>query len=378
MLEQFWSGVGEELARAWVARVLTPAFAFWTGGAAVLWWDAHAEDVTARGWLPTIVASATGLGALPVVVQGVLVVGGLAIIAVSAMIAERLTLPVLRLLEGYWSRPAWLHRMLTGHRRRRHRRVRDRVAPLQRRQRRFVLTAAEEWELRRLRAVPAPNSDRLDALEQRAAKRLSAAETVRLGRDVAWLRTTPERDDLGMPTRLGDILRAAEHRPSVAYGIDAVVCWDALRQLLPAEVRADLAAARSALDTAVRGWVWGALFLVWTPLAWWTPLGGAVVATGVGIALLSYRFGILPRAVTFGELVATSYDLHRMKLYDAAHLPRPESPDDERRLSGPRLTHALAGTLVEPGLVYRFEPPAATAPVTERHTERMAPPRGTG
>lgn len=37
MLDAFWSGVGEELARHWVARVLTPAFAFWVGGLALVW-----------------------------------------------------------------------------------------------------------------------------------------------------------------------------------------------------------------------------------------------------------------------------------------------------------------------------------------------------
>lgn len=362
MLEAFWSGVGEELARTWVARVLTPAFAFWVGGAALLWWSVYADDVAAQGWLPTIVASAAGLGALPVVVQGALVVGGLVLVAASAVIAERLTLPVLRLLEGYWTHPAWLYQLLTRYRRWRRWRVRDRVAPLQRRQRRNTLTVVDEWTLRRLRTVTDPDDDqknRLADLEQRAAQRLTAAENQRLGRDIAWLRTTPDRDDLGMPTRLGDILRAAEHRPGAVHGTDAIVCWGALWQLLPAEIRTELTGSRAALDASVRGWLWGALFLVWTPLSWWA------VAVGIGVPLLSYRFGILPRAVTFGELVVTAYDVHRMKLYDSLHLPRPTSPADERSVAGPRLTSALAGTLADSTLLYQFESdaaPAATAP----------------
>lgn len=357
MLESFWSGVGEELARNWVARVLTPAFAFWVGGAALLWRSIYFGDVAAQGWLPTIAASATGLGELPVVVQGALVVGGLVLVAASAVVAERLTLPVLRLLEGYWTRPAWLYQLLVDHRRRRHLRVQGRVRPLRRRQQRFAFTVTDEWTLRRLRAVADPDDDqrhRLDALEQRAAQRLTATETQRLGQDMAWLLTTPEVDDMGMPTRFGDILRAAEHRPAAVYGIDAVVCWGALWQLLPVEIRTELTGARIALDTAVRGWLWGALFLVWTPLSWWA------VAIGVGVPLLSYRFGILPRAVTFGELVVTSYDVHRMKLYDALHLPRPASPEDERTVTGPRLTSALAGTPADTTLSYRFDPPLAT------------------
>ena len=54
---------------------------------------------------------------------------------------------------------------------------------------------------------------------------------------------------------------------------------------------------------------------------------------------------MLPRALTFGELVNTGFDLHRTKLYDALRLPRPTSPRDERETAGPRLNHALAGTL---------------------------------
>jgi hypothetical protein len=112
----------------------------------------------------------------------------------------------------------------------------------------------------------------------------------------------------------------------------------------------------------------GVLFLVWTPFSWWAAV------TEVAVSLLSYRFGILPRAATLGRLIGTSYDLHRMKLYDALRLPRPTSPDDERSVGGPRLTHAVAGTLVEPGLTYRFEPPteSLTAEAAERESSRTA------
>jgi len=362
VLEAFWSSVGEELARTWVARVLTPAFAFWVGGVALVWWNTHTAEIAADGWVAALAASAAALGALPVLVQGALVVGGLVLVAASAVVAARLTLPVLRVLEGYWTRPVWLHRMLVAYRRWRYRGVRDRIAPLQLRQhrrRRRPPPPAEDEELVLLRKKPkrtrsTAEQDRLQDLERRAA--LTATEQTRLGRGVAWLQTTPPEDGLGMPTRFGDILRSAEHRPGTSYGIDAVVCWNALWLLLPTEARTELTAVRSALDAAVRGWLWGALFLVWTPVTPWAAL------VGVGVPLLSYRFGILPRAIAFGELIVTSYDLYRMKLYDALHLPRPTSPADERTTTGPRLTAALAGTLVEPGLSYRTDEPPPTTP----------------
>lgn len=157
MLDAFWSGVGQELAKHWVARVFTPAFMFWVGGLALVWWSGHGAGMAANGWTAELTASADQVGALPVFVQVTLVVGGLVLVAASAAVAERLTTPLLRLLEGYWTRPGWLRGLLVGYRRWRHTRVRERVVPLQRRQRRGTLNVAEFAKLRELRAAPAPD-----------------------------------------------------------------------------------------------------------------------------------------------------------------------------------------------------------------------------
>ena len=349
MLSAFWSGAGEELARHWVARVLTPAFAFWMGGLALVWWHRQAEEVPVNGWLGELAASGDALARLPVLVLGALVVGGLVLVAASAVVAERLTGPLLRLLEGYWTLPRWLWQRMVTHRKKHRDKISERVRELQLRQRRDTLTIPEFVELRRLRTDPMADAKRKEVLEEGAAAGLTAHETIKLGRDLQRLRTTPQRDDLRMPTRLGDALRAAEHRPNVRYGLDAVVCWSALWLVLPADTRGELIATRTALDAAVRGWLWGALFLVWTPFSFWA------VLVGVGICLLSYHFGVLPRGVTYGRLIVTAYDLHRMKLYDALYLPRPTSPANERSVAGPRVTKALSGTLDEAGLTYRFD-----------------------
>jgi hypothetical protein len=51
-----------------------------------------------------------------------------------------------------------------------------------------------------------------------------------------------------MPTRFGDILRAAEFRPRDKYGLDTTVCWYPLWLLLPAEVKQEISQARLELD----------------------------------------------------------------------------------------------------------------------------------
>ena len=106
MLAAFWSGLGGEFAKQWAARILTPAFAFWAGGLAAIWWHSHGRAVRAHGWPHELSATADWLHRLPGLAQGILVVAGLLLVAVSALAAERLTLPLLRLLERLRMAPA--------------------------------------------------------------------------------------------------------------------------------------------------------------------------------------------------------------------------------------------------------------------------------
>jgi hypothetical protein len=110
VLTAFWSGLGSDLAKNWLARVLTPAFAFWAAGLAAVWWHDHHAEVRARGWARTVHSSGAALSSLSGVQQVLIVLGGLFLLAASALIADRVTLPLLRILEGYWTRPGWLWR----------------------------------------------------------------------------------------------------------------------------------------------------------------------------------------------------------------------------------------------------------------------------
>jgi hypothetical protein len=350
MLTAFWSGLGDEFAKRWAARILTPAFAFWAGGLAVLWWHAHGQGVSEHGWAHELSVTTTWLRSVPGVAQAAFVVVGLILLAASALVAERLTLPLLRFLEGYWPRPRWLRNRLIAYRRWRRQRWEQRVRDLAVRQRYSGLSTAEDHELSALEGTPSADTTRLQELQEKRAAGLSAQQTLDLGRGRRYLQRSPPRGGLGMPTKLGDILRAAEYRPYSKYGLDAVICWYALWLLLPVEVKTELVQARTTLDNAARGWLWGALFLVWTPWTWWA------IPVGVLIPALTYYVGILGAADLFGELMVTAYDLHRFKLYDSLHLPRPTSPVLEREQDGPRVTDFLWGGLDEPGLTYVESP----------------------
>jgi hypothetical protein len=352
MLSAFWSGLGGEFARQWVARILTPAFAFWGGGLAAVWWHSHGQDVRARGWSHELSATTAWLHQLSGLAQGLVIVAGLLLVAVSALAAERLTQPLLRLLEGYGWRPQWLRDQLIGGRRRRYHRWDGRAADLKNRQRLGILTSQEFFELEELeKADPPPDHPRLRELRQKRADKLNARMMGELGRYQRLLRVRPRQDAHGMPTRLGDILRAAERRPDDKYGLDAIVCWPALWLLLPAEAKTELVQARSALDGAARTWLWGALFVVWTPWTW------LALPVAILVPVLAYYVSILMAATAFGDLTVTAFDLYRFLLYDALHLPRPSSPALERSQAGPRVTRMLWSGLDDQGLQY-VGPPA--------------------
>lgn len=364
MLAAFWSGLGGEFARQWVARILTPAFAFWAGGLTVVWWHGHGQAVRSHGWSHELSATAAWLHQLPGLAQGIAVVAGLLLVAVSALAAERLTQPLLRLLEGYWW-PRWPRGWLISYRRWRYGRWDARVTRLATRQRTGTLTPEEFFELEELeKAVPPPDPARLAELRRRRADGLDARMTGQLGRDRGRLRMMPRQRALGMPTRLGDILRAAERRPADKYGLDAVACWPALWLLLPAEAKTELVQARSALDNAARTWLWGALFVVWAPWTW------LALPVAIVVPLVAYYIGVLTAAAAFGDLTASAFDLYRFLLYDGLHLPRPASQDLERRHDGPQVTRLLWAGLDVPGPQYADPTAAGDAPPRPAPRER--------
>lgn len=357
MLSAFWSGLGSQLAKQWLARVVTPAAVFWTAGLAAVWWNAHGDRVRSEGWAAELEATVRPLEQLPAVGQVVLIAGALLLLVASALIAERLTLPLLRLLEGYWIRPAWLRSWLIRRRRMRRREWAAEAERLRRKQARGDLSLAEQAELRDLE-----DQEVLDELQQerrlellQRARSFSAEDLAVLARRSGSLRRSPREDELGMPTRLGDLLRAAERRPYEKYGLDAVVCWYRLWMVLPPLVRTEIAATRLELDRGVRACMWGALFIVWTPWLWWVAVPVAVL-----VPLAVYRFSMLAAAALFAELVETAFDLHRMNLYDALNLPRPASTAEERH-QGQRLTALLWHGRIEPSVAFVAPSPAAYA-----------------
>ncbi len=270
MITKFWDKLSEELAGRWTGQALGPALAFWGGG--LLAW------VSRYGWQPLV----RWLESLGMGDYVALAVGGLLLLAASSS-AAWLQGPVLRLAEGYWPRPF--------------------------RGLRFALARRLEARL----AVREARWQTLAAIAPEARTAEQEDEYARLDAELAGYPVDPRRL---MPTRLGNLLGAAEAYPEVRYGLTTSVCWPRLWLLLPKETQETLAGARERLNSGARALTWGVLFVVWTVWAWWA-LPAALAA-----AAAAY-WAMLGAAGVYGSLLRAAFDLHRFDLYKALHWPLP-------------------------------------------------------
>jgi hypothetical protein len=298
VLGKFWEGVGGKLADRWTA-VSVPALVFWFGG--LLAW-AHS-----RGGLHHLTTLTSWLDRQTTPTQVAVLLGVLLGVAASGVIVQQLATPVLRLLEGYW--PNWLSPLR-----------RWLIARVQRR------GAADDTAWQQLVSVilpPAtPTAEQLSAfarLDQRRRRRPNTANRY-------------------LPTRIGNILRAAETWPTDKYGLDAVIVWPRLWLVLPDSTRQELLAARAALDSAVAAAAWGLLFCVFTP---WTAL---VLPIGVVVAAVAVTLWVPARAEVFGDLVEAAYDLHRIDLYQQLRWPPPTNPQMEHSHGNQLTTYLWRGS----------------------------------
>ncbi|MEM8639748.1 MAG: hypothetical protein AAGG51_13165 [Cyanobacteria bacterium P01_G01_bin.54] len=289
---KFLEGVSGGLANQWVANLLTPAFVFWAGGLVAILQHVGLETFFKF------------LNDLSEPQQIGLLIFALLIVSLSSFVMQRFDFTVLRWLEGYW--PAWLR-------------------PLRRR-----LVA------RQLKQKQRAESRWNQLYGKREEQGLNAEETEDLALLEIRLRHIPEQKNSLMPTRLGNILRAAEEEPFLRYGLDTILCWPHLWLILPDQIRNDVAAARDDLNTAVRILLWGMLFAVWTIWAGW-----AIV---VSLLVVGFAYGwVLNTALVYADFITATFTLHRFALYRALNWPLPQSQAQEKELAAQLNTYLARG-----------------------------------
>jgi hypothetical protein len=273
-----WEKLAEGLSTLWNARLLAPTVCFWGGGLVAWFWN--------EGWRRVVdfLKGAETQEGIAVTVTTVFVLGA------SVLLSQLLTLPVLRLVEGYWRFPAVRVRRALVHRL---------ALRLQSKRKRWQVLALKSKKIR------------LNADEEE--------EYARLDEELSLYPIEPR---LLMPTRVGNVLRAAEEYPLLRYGLEITVVWPRLWLVLPDLVRQEVSSARQALDERTGAILWSSLFVVWTIWAWWA------LPVGLLIAYASYRAALSAAGID-GELLRAAFDLHRFALYAALHWPIPNSPAEE-------------------------------------------------
>jgi hypothetical protein len=289
MPTKFLEGASGKLAEQWVAALLTPAFIFWLAG--LLAYCDRYGITPLETWLKQY-SEPIQIGILAI---------ALCTIAASAFIAQRFDTEVLRALEGYWY--PGLRRLLIP------------CTQFQQFRRRRILR-----QLKRLNAK----------LTNNTATPWERAEFVRCDR---LLHQFPEKEHDLLPTRLGNILRAAERRPHYRYGLDAIICWPRFWLLLPEATKKDLQTAQVELNNAVRLFLWSFLGLGWGIWSW------KIIPVALLALLFAYNWAI-SAATTYADLIEASFDLYRHLLYQALDWQKPDDPNEERRV-GQQLTEYL-------------------------------------
>jgi hypothetical protein len=312
VLNKFWEGLGDSLARQLVGRLISFAAAFWLIG--IIAWGA-----SRGGWGRALASQSQVFRNVPLVLQVCVIVLIIFIVIGSATTMERATPLILAALEGRWvAAPAKMRMFLI-------RRLQKRAAEIKE-----SASGDEEYleffadELDNEGVTAQVNPELTQAME-------------RYGRARRKLRQFPEYPQLFAPTRLGNIMRAADARPLVKYGLDASLCWPVLWLLLDQSERDDISKARASLDSHAQAWGWALLILIWTPLAWWAaPLGI------VSCAIIYYS--MLSTGELYGQLLEASFDLYRDRLYSALRLPIPNDSFAEHDTARIAVAYLARGT----------------------------------
>jgi hypothetical protein len=158
-----------------------------------------------------------------------------------------------------------------------------------------------------------------------------AAQRARHGNNAELFLTYPRTEEGTLPTRLGNVLCAAEEHGE-RYGLDVRTVWPRLYTVLPDPFLVSFAQAATAMQTGVMVSFLGAVFTVAGGALAVAVLPGAGAACcvwgGALVAVLGYRSAVRA-ARPYAQLVRAAFDVHRFLLIEAMRLRLPTSPAEE-------------------------------------------------
>ncbi len=173
--------------------------------------------------------------------------------------------------------------------------------------------------------------------------RLSAIQRAKAMAGGTLFSDFPEREEMVLPTRLGNVIRSFEAYSLRQYGMDAVAFWPRLVAEIPKDYAATVDDAKTSFDFMLNCSTLSGLLSFVTLLtglfypsrfnhARTTVVWVAEIVTLYAMAFLFYRLSI-GRARAWGNTVRTSFDLYRRDLLKRlSYTQVPESLEAERRL----------------------------------------------
>ncbi len=161
----------------------------------------------------------------------------------------------------------------------------------------------------------ANNSDEMDTA--------SAAEDAFLNALCSFRQRFPHKEEHILPTRLGNVIRAFEGYPGIAYNVESISVWPRLQSVIPSEFLSTLTDAKAQVDLFVNIIVLATGLSVWYAYNFVLPLidGNAYPAplveflATVVVARISYGLAV-SSAMQWGEVVKAAFDTY---LSDLAH-----------------------------------------------------------
>lgn len=163
-----------------------------------------------------------------------------------------------------------------------------------------------------------------------------------------------------LPTRLGNILRAAETYAYRRYEADTILLWPRLYHEMPREFVDDVEDFRATLEFLLVISLWCATFglasVIIAPVVGASmPVAFACLGLGLVGAYAAY-LSALPAAEEYGEQLRSGFELYRFDLLQRLRAPMPTNLEEERALWR-RITGFVVGNHVE--TTWDYENPGA-------------------
>ncbi|HAC65632.1 MAG TPA: hypothetical protein DCF68_19400 [Cyanothece sp. UBA12306] len=328
MPTKFLESLGGKLAEKWLSTILTPAFLFWAGGLL--------SYIYKHGWN----SLETWFNQLSQTVQIILIISLLLVVLLSAIFVQRCEFSILRFLEGYWPNwLKWLQRLLIKNQQHR-KEKRENILNLTLEKIEYLSQEIAEIEQeindKRTTLTPEEVTKKSQKITKLRGQKFNETEKfINLDWQLRYFPSDP------MPTKLGNILKAAEQRPLKQYGLDTIICWPRLWLLLPDSVKLELSQARMSLNSSAINWFWSLLFFGWTFFTLW------IIPIALLSTYLTYR-SILNTAIIYGDLLESAFDLYRFELYQSLRFPLPKSTAEEKQRGEQLTTYLLKRPNIPP------------------------------